>query len=93
MDVSTTCEFLGMFPAPLEVDRYLYVFGAEEAKNFYYVFPAPREVDRYLYWAHKIPSLKFQKAFPSPLKVDRELYFHCLKTFISGIQSFRPLAR
>ena len=27
----------------------LYVFGAEEAKNFYYVFPAPSEVDRGLY--------------------------------------------
>ena len=62
-------------------------------KTFVTLLPAPREVDRYLYWAHKIPSLKFQKAFPSPLKVDRELYFHCLKTFISGIQSFRPLAR
>ena len=24
MDVGTTCEFLGMFPAPREVDRCLY---------------------------------------------------------------------
>ena len=36
------------FPAHREVDRELYVFGVEEAKNFYYVFPAPSEVDRYL---------------------------------------------
>ena len=43
------CSSVSLFPSPLEVDRGLYVFGAEEAKNFYYVFPAPREVDRYLY--------------------------------------------
>ena len=43
------CSSVSLFPSPLEVDRGLYVFGAEEAKNFYYVFPAPSEVDRGLY--------------------------------------------
>ena len=41
------------FPAPLEVDRYLYAIdrnqGFECKRND--EFPAPREVDRYLYFS------------------------------------------
>ena len=36
------------FPAPLEVDRYLYGWWWEEPDGSY-PFPAPLEVDRYLY--------------------------------------------
>ena len=40
-------KFRAWFPAPLEVDRYLYI----KTRNMVFVlkFPAPREVDRYLY--------------------------------------------
>ena len=37
------------FPAPLEVDRYLYHMGKLTFKFLRTQFPAPREVDRYLY--------------------------------------------
>ena len=59
------------FPAPLEVDRYLYY-------GHYYMgsnpkFPSPPEVDRYLYYSSSHAS-RTDSAFPAPLEVDRELY-------------------
>ena len=42
-------EGVRTFPAPLEVDRYLYVEEFESLIDELYPFPAPREVDRYLY--------------------------------------------
>ena len=72
MDVSTTCEFLGMFPAPLEVDRYLYIEN-ENVENMGILFPTPLEVDRYLY-KMKIITTTFKPWFPTPLEVDRYLY-------------------
>ena len=56
-------------------------------------FPAPREVHRYLYKNNVNKNALTVNWFPAPREVDREIYFHCLKTFISGIQSLRPLAR
>ena len=38
-----------LFPAPLEVDRYLYNKFDFKVTSTYKAFPAPREVDRYLY--------------------------------------------
>ena len=57
------------FPAPLEVDRQLYVVDLPVAELVIPPFPAPLEVDRYLY---------IQKS---------------LKTQMSFLLSFRPLAR
>ena len=36
------------FPAPREVDRYLYVWESDKGIDLY-VFPSPPEVDRELY--------------------------------------------
>ncbi len=70
----------------------IYTLGWLPNGHRYRLFPAPLEVDRYLYgWCWEEPDGSYP--FPAPLEVDRELYFHCLKTFISGIQSFRPLSR
>ncbi len=72
MDVSTTCEFLGMFPAPLEVDGYLYmVTGWVKYKNEW--FPTPREVDRWIYSEEAEREARYF-LFPAPLEVDRYLY-------------------
>ena len=63
-----------MFPAPLEVDRYLYYrnlaqFGSALA------FPAPREVNRFLYLNLQLSRLMMRgKSFPAPREVDRYLY-------------------
>ena len=37
-----------MFPAPLEVDRFLYKY-APWSDEIVFLFPSPREVDRFLY--------------------------------------------
>ena len=79
-----------MFPAPLEVDRYLYHLESCLALGGL-AFPAPREVDRFLYkyapWSDEIVFL-----FPAPLEVARCLYkmyyFHRMMWV-----SFRPLSR
>ena len=46
------------FPAPLEVDRYLYSFTSIKAR-FDKKFPAPREVDRELYTPVYLPYYDF----------------------------------
>ena len=56
------------FPAPLEVDRFLY---NELYLNMILMkFPAPHEVDRGLYYATVNESPELQK-FPAPREVDR----------------------
>ena len=65
-------KFRAWFPAPLEVDRYLYI----KTRNMVFVlkFPAPLEVDRYLYgYTHTLTEFGTSK-FPAPLEVDRYLY-------------------
>ena len=42
------------FPAPLEVDRYLYHMGKLTFKFLRTQFPAPREVDREIYEKNRI---------------------------------------
>ena len=41
------------FPAPLEVDRFLYLGTAIAFEQGITLFPAPREVDRFLYTSIK----------------------------------------
>ena len=59
-----------MFPAPLEVDRYLYAPTPDQGQG---QFPAPLKVDRYLYECDgmKEPS---KGLFPAPREVDRWIY-------------------
>ena len=62
------------FPAPREVDRYLYW----EGHGFYLapqMFPAPLEVYRELYRFSRGSSL-WQITFPALREVDRELYIN-----------------
>ena len=83
-----------VFPAPREVDRYLYTLISPMIDEYIAEvrFPAPREVDRYLY---EILSKiwYYGTLFPAPREVDRDLY----SMFTDGLQhacsSFRPLAR
>ena len=89
-------KFNEKFPAPLEVDRYLYWhFDRASGDYFPQVFPAPREVDRYLYTSkHEATQPDGSTKFPAPLEVDRYLYFgwvfDCEGIEVEG---FRPLAR
>ena len=64
-----------MFPAPREVERYLYLDEPEKVKIPQFVFPPPREVDRYLYsnFATR-KTIKQWHKFPAPREVDREIY-------------------
>ena len=63
------------FPAPLEVDRYLYYFAQQCLWQGYRVFPAPLEVDRYLYVVREKFYIEPGKGlFPAPREVDRFLY-------------------
>ena len=73
MDVSTTCEFLGMFPAPLEVDRYLYSEFNRLKKSAIGFRPLAGRIDC------STRNMAFTDthvlgAFPAPLEVDRFLY-------------------
>ena len=67
------------FPAPLEVDRFLYKKKFNE-RNWVEQFPAPLEVDRFLYkyapWSDEIVFL-----FPSPSEVDRLFYLRFRKEY------------
>ena len=60
------------FPAPREVDRFLYRVvhvGTNVAKKN--MFPAPLEVDRFLYIALAFSCILNAFEFPAPLEVDR----------------------
>ena len=61
------------FPAPLEVDRYLYIVFYNYTYELDILFPAPPEVDRQLYTRLENKA-RFDKKFPAPREVDRELY-------------------
>ena len=80
------------FPAPLEVDRYLYVRTVLNRLSGSSSFPAPLEVDRYLYYDIEQRSIRSFTSFPSPLEVDRYLYILEFLEFISEY-CFRPLSR
>ena len=63
------------FPAPFEVDRYLYANLPEQySASAAPWFPAPREVDRYLY-TDRMNLREIWLAFPAPREVRRFLYF------------------
>ena len=67
-------KFNEKFPAPLEVDRYLYWhFDRASGDYFPQVFPASREVNRYLYentpWNAQRGDVFIW--FPAPREVDR----------------------
>ena len=63
-----------MFPAPPEVDRWIY--GSFDADFYFEVerFPAPREVDWCLYDYLLDRTDNPAIAFPAPLEVNRCLY-------------------
>ena len=52
-----------LFPAPLEVDRFLYFMSIDKI-SMERMFPAPREVDRFLYTQFNLfvwqPKLRFR---------------------------------
>ena len=62
-----------MFPAPREVDRYLYRFGKNRTFGGLR-FPSPLEVDRFLYALPEGTLAPMRYPFPAPLEVDRYLY-------------------
>ena len=68
-----------LFPAPLEVDRFLYA-GATEYIIDGTRFPAPLEVDRFLYF-EKISINAFYNLFPAPREVDRFFYLRFRKEY------------
>ena len=65
-----------VFPAPREVDRYLYTLISPMIDEYIAEvrFPAPREVDRYLYIVFYNYTYELDILFPAPLEVDRYLY-------------------
>ena len=62
-----------MFPAPLELNRFLYIYEVSLVVAGANPFPAPLEVDRYLYLIIRRTKNPFEQ-FPAPLEVDRFLY-------------------
>ena len=61
-----------MFPAPREVDRYLYINEYQEPKIILVRFPAPREVDRFLYAPIRLRGREREAVqFPAPREGDR----------------------
>ena len=65
------------FPAPLEVDRFLYKVAWKRDFELSQKFPAPLEVDRELYPIMSLNTVSLVGRFPAPLEVDRYLYDGC----------------
>ena len=64
-----------LFPAPCEVDRYLYIVFYNYTYELDILFPAPTEVGRYLYdKGETFEQAMSYPAFPAPREVDRFLY-------------------
>ena len=57
-----------MFPAPREVERYLYLDEPEKVKIPQFVFPAPLEVDREIY-VRDGQEIQIGEQFPAPREV------------------------
>ena len=84
LSTTTYPRFL-KFPAPREVDRYLYEIVKKAVKTGNSEFPAPREMDRYVYYGKWVPKIPGFTLFPAPLELDRYLYicqeFDCMDDF------------
>ena len=66
---------MSVFPAPLEVDRWLYAKIKVKNSSHGDVSPAPREVNRVLYFRRGHRMKRFIAIwFPAPPEVDRYLY-------------------
>ena len=63
-----------MFPAPRELNRFLYIYEVSLVVAGANPFPAPLEVDRFLYNEFHFQAME-TLLFPAPLEVDRFLYF------------------
>ena len=68
----------GLFPASLEVGRYLYQMYLGQLLAYPIWFPAPLEVDRKLYKSD-LHLDSYYPSFPAPLEVDREAIYNALR--------------
>ena len=80
------------FPAPLEVDRFLYDKFESYDLEFVSLFPAPREVDRGLYSFRECIE-DYDRLFPAPLEADRYIYGFGWVFDCSGIEIEFPAPR
>ncbi|RKV66566.1 MAG: hypothetical protein D8H99_67165 [Streptococcus sp.] len=80
------------FPAPPEVDRYLYNTNKQLIKRIN-EFPAPLEVDRELYKLDVKHDRYTGNWFPASHEVDRHLYVSGTGSTKMVTWRFRPLAR
>ena len=82
------------FPAPLEVDRFLYLtkFHVLNILNMPHSFrPLARWIGSYTKEVQLGRVIK--RGFPAPLEVDRYLYLKIFKEVGVYVNSFRPLSR